>query len=140
MQNYLLGPGLYVVERYAPEKGVRHVALLDVGNRSALSDWGPWSARLLELSTAGLRFDPYNASEGWSLVRPVVDVDAAVRRIHELLTLPTRPYDPVLNNCEHLVSYIETGTRTSPQVRSVAIAAGIVLGVVVLAAAAQRAA
>ena len=140
MPNHLLGPGLYVVERYAPEKGVKHVALLDVGNQSAVSGWGPWSTRLLELSAAGLRFDPYNPSEGWSFVRQVADESAAVHRIHQVLTGPARPYDSVFNNCEHLVSYIETGTPTSPQIRNVAIAAGIVLGVVALAAAVQRAA
>ena len=140
MPSYLLGPGLYVVERYAPEKGVKHVALLDVGNQSAVSGWGPWSARLLELSAAGLPFDPYNPSEGWSLVRRVGDESAAVARIHQVLTGPVRPYDAVFNNCEHLVSYIETGTRMSPQIRNLAIAAGIVLGVVVLGAAVQRAA
>jgi hypothetical protein len=140
MPNYLLGPGLYVVERYAPEKGVKHVALLDVGNQSAVSGWGPWNARLLDLSAAGLRFDPYSPSEGWSLVRRVADESAAVRRIHQVLSGPARPYDVVFNNCEHLVSYIESGTRTSPQIRNVAIAAGIVLGVVALGAAVQRAA
>jgi hypothetical protein len=140
MPNHLLGPGLYVVERYAPEKGVKHVALLDVGNQSAVSGWGPWNARLLELSVAGLRFDPYNPSEGWSLVRRVGDESAAARRVHQVLSGPVRPYDAVFNNCEHLVSYIESGTPTSPQVRTVAIAAGIVLGVAALAAAVRRAA
>ncbi|MGH7613063.1 MAG: hypothetical protein ACREMW_03335 [Gemmatimonadales bacterium] len=140
MPNYLLGPGLYVVERYSPEKGVKHIAFLDVANQSGVSGWGHWNARLLELSAAGLRFDPYNPSEGWSLVRRVADESAAIRRIHQVLTGPTRPYDAVFNNCEHLVSYIETGIRTSPQIRNMAIAAGIVVGVVALAAAAQRAA
>src|SRR5205823_3982535 len=41
---------------------------------------------------------------GWLMKVP------ALRRIHQALTEPARPYDAVLNNCEPLVSHIETGT------------------------------
>ena len=140
MPNHLLGPGLYVVERYSPEKGVKHVAVLDVGNQSGISGWGPWSIRLLESSGAGLRFDLYNPDEGWPLARRIVDEAAAVQRIRQVLTGPPRAYDVVLNNCEHLVSYIESGTPTSIQVRNAVIVAGLILGAIAVGAAARRAA
>ena len=140
MPNHLLDCGLYVVERYSPEKGVKHVAVLDVGNRSGLADWGPHNARLLELSVSGLRFDPYDANQGWAFVRRVANESEAVGRIHCVLGEDPQPYDAVLNNCEHLVSFVESGERKSPQVRGWAIAAGLVIGMITIASVVDRAA
>jgi hypothetical protein len=135
-----VGPGLYVVQRFSPQKGVRHTAVLDVANRSRLVDWGPHGAKLLELSVEGLRFDSYDASHGWEVVRRIADEVGAIGRIHYTLREGSRTYDALFNNCEHLVSFVETGVRRSPQVRKFAITAGVILGVVAIASAGRKAA
>ena len=138
MTNQVLGPGLYVVQRFSPEKGVRHTAVLDVGNRSRVIDWGPFPARLLELSVGGLKFDPYDASHGWEVIRRIPDEHGAIARIHYTLQQVSRTYDLLFNNCEHLVSFVESGVRRSPQVRAALITAGVALAAVALASTGRK--
>ena len=140
----MMGPGLHVVSRVSKEKGgIVHVAIVDVGNRLASSGFGTVVARLLEFSANGLSYDPYDPADGWEYVQTIADEAAAVARVWSVVNERYAAYDLLTNNCEHFVSYVATGLRKSPQVRSVVgllAGVGLVLLVGASLSAANRAA
>jgi len=140
MPNQLFGPGLYIVRRHSPEKGVDHVAVLDVGNRSGVANWGSCAARLLEFTPDGLSFDPCDQAGGWRFEKQLTDERAAATRIQFVLRTLGKPYHLTSNNCEHMVSFVESGKPMSPQVRGALMAAVLMVTVVLIARASRRAA
>lgn len=62
----------------------------------------------------------------WAVERKVeADEPAAFARLHHFLQRNPR-YHFALNNCEHLVSFVETGEALSPQVQGPLVAAVLV--------------
>ncbi len=120
--------GLYVVERYSPTWGVRHVAVLlcqrDDWSASRLQFW------VLEFWFGGLRFSRASDDGGWRVVGRIADQLGARHRLDETLRLGAGAYNLFFNNCEHVVSHIASDVRQSPQVRSAAAAAALVLLVI----------
>lgn len=109
----VLTSGLHVIRVKRPEKLFTHVALLDLG---LLPMVGRDTARavVVELTEPTLRMSylddmPFR----WEYLRPVRDELGAIARWPQAVRRPS--YDPLLNNCEHLVSFVETGERRSPQ-------------------------
>lgn len=123
---------LMVVQRWSETYGVMHVALAEcVPSRSDLR--GALEPRcIVEFShAAGMTVRPFDAREHWTFVGGVGDEQAARARLNELLQR-NDPYDLLLNNCEHMVSYVADGVRHSPQVRRAAFAVAGVIGLVAL--------
>jgi hypothetical protein len=140
MNNTRLPPGLYIAQRYSPEKGVTHVALLDVGNRSGLAPWGSNVPVQFELAPAGLQVACHDSTGGWTVVRRIENETLAIVRLRDAWFNVRQSYDTLFNNCEHFVSYVETGVRKSAQVRAVVGGVGLaMLGVVLLAPAFRKA-
>ena len=73
---------------------------------------------LLEFAPTGLGFTRYNADDAWEYVRQVADESGAISRVRTITAAPRNTYEPFTNNCEHFVSHVEFGERSSPQVRS----------------------
>src|SRR5687767_8285826 len=101
-----LPAGLYVVRQYRQDKGVYHIAILDVGNRLQLLV-PSGEPIVIHLPPNGLRADPVSATGAWDLVRVIVDEVGARARISAALARPK--YELFSNNCEHFVHLIETG-------------------------------
>jgi len=111
-----LNPGLYVVSRWVPEKWVTHVAVLVRGSTYAQRLGRVEPELVVEFDEKGLHAAAPISSQGWEVVRRILDTDGALARIRESAKAPVRPYDLFVNNCEHFVSSVESGQRTSPQV------------------------
>jgi hypothetical protein len=124
MSVQALSRGLHIVKRWSAEKGgFFHFAIADVGNCIGAANFGPVPARILEFSITGMRFEPYDSSDGWQLVETITDEASATSRIWAFVAAPQKSYDLLTNNCEHFVWYVADGRRKSTQVRHVAFAA-----------------
>jgi len=128
-------PGLYVVRRVVGLKS--HVGILVVGNLLGMprGDFFAYARRpplgvLIHFNQAGLHRDLVYDLAGWAIERRMEgNVADAVARLKALLN-SDQQYALLNNNCEHLVSYVETGERKSPQLRGWATAAAIIGGAV----------
>jgi len=133
-----MNPGLYVVRRITATK--IHVGLLVAGNLLGLSriadiyDYarGRPLGLLFHFNPNGIQREIVYDLGGWTVDRRIDgDQAAAIARLQAVLNT-NRRYDLLLNNCEHVVSYVETGERKSPQLRGLATAAVIIGGIVLL--------
>ena len=120
-------PGLYVVRRVTWAK--IHVGILVVGGRPS-----PYRSVgvLVHFNQEGLhREDVYDLA-GWEVLRRIDGNEAeAIARLNAVLQNPER-YALLNNNCEHLVSFVETGERKSPQVRGWLAVGAIVASIALL--------
>jgi hypothetical protein len=122
---------LWIVQRKSEQYGVVHVALVDWIPSWSRPDGDPRLSKIIELSdTSGLTVRPFDESEGWAFVECIDDQPGVRQRLAEVIEIDA-PYHVVFNNCEHMVWYVATGVRRSPQVRNAALA---VVGVIALVA------
>jgi hypothetical protein len=120
-----LTAGLYVVREQQSDKPFEHVALLDLSGVLRLTERDFSRAVIVELTNPRLTFRYLDETpRAWDIGPRVLDELGAAQRWEEAVGLPE--YDLLLNNCEHLVTFITTGKRHSPQLtRGLKIAAGI---------------
>ncbi|HYU29348.1 MAG TPA: lecithin retinol acyltransferase family protein [Gemmatimonadales bacterium] len=84
---------------------------------------------LIHFNQAGLYRDVVYDLAGWTVERRIEDNEVeAIARLKAILN-SDQQYALLNNNCEHLVSYVETGERKSPQVRGL-VGSAAVLGAV----------
>ena len=113
---------LWIVRKWSKQHGVMHVALVEWVPSWSHPDGDPRLSKVIELSSAhGLNVRAFAWNEGWSFVA-CIDGEPGVRARLAQVLRDNAPYDLVLNNCEHMVSYVATGVRKSPQVRNAAVA------------------
>jgi len=110
-----LQPGLYKVRQRSGPKLVVHVGIMDVGNRLRRPEGNYWETVVIHQCPPGIRIDSLDAFGPYEIVRPISDEAGAIRRIRLALRNPR--YDPFWNNCEHFVSFVETGRRESGQLQ-----------------------
>jgi len=127
-------PGLYILRRRAWLKD--HVSILVVGNLLGLPRPGglfshptglPPLGVLIDFTPDGIRREVLYELGDRIVERQINDL-AAMARLMSVLERNPR-YDPVFNNCEHFVSYVETGRPKSPQVRGLTTLAGLALAI-----------
>jgi hypothetical protein len=122
---------LWIVQRPSHQYGITHVALVDWIPSWSHPYGDPRLSRVIELSdSSGLTVRPFDENDGWVFVACINDQQGVRQRLEEVLDA-NAAYDIVFNNCEHMVWYVATGVRKSPQLRSVAFA---VIGVIALVA------
>jgi hypothetical protein len=119
---------LTVIARRNSLKG--HVGILITGNLLGLVRPQELFARprgrapiglLIEFTSDGVRRQLLYDAADWIPVRDIEqDVAGAIDRL--LQWVRTNPvYDPISRNCQHFVSFVETGKSTSPAVTGVAL-------------------
>jgi len=116
-------PGLYVVRRTIGLKS--HVGLLAVNNLPLVG--GRPLGVLIHFNTAGLHRDVVYDLSGWKVERRIKENDGEVGARLKLMLESNQQYALLNNNCEHLVSFVETGERKSPQVQGW-VAAAVIVG------------
>lgn len=136
----VLAEGLYVAREQKSDKPFDHVALLDLSGVLRLTSRDPSRAVIVELTNPRLQFRYLDETpHAWNVGPRVRDEAGAAQRWEEAIGLPN--YDVLLNNCEHLVTFITTGIRQSPQVsRGWEIAAGAAVVAALIVAANRKAA
>jgi len=121
---------LYAVKRPSPGKLVDHAGVLVVGNVLGLlgagdlfQDPSPMGV-VVHLTPQGIETEALNDLGPWAVER--IMADEAGARLRLGLVLQSMPgYDAFARNCEHFVSFIETGEATSPQLRGIATLVGV---------------
>jgi hypothetical protein len=122
---------LWIVQRRSGRYGVIHVALVEWIPSWSHPDGDRGLSKVIEFSDAkGLTIRALDQSEGWTFIERIDDRLGVRERLAEVVGSKA-PYDVVLNNCEHMVWYVATGVRKSPQVRNAAFA---VVGMIALVA------
>ncbi len=122
--------GLFILRRMTSFKN--HVGILVVGSPPLANM--PFGALglLIHFNQAGLHREVVYDLNGWTIQPQIVgNENDIIARLNHVLN-SNQTYALLNNNCEHLVSYVETGERKSPQVRGWAAAAAIVAGLVLL--------
>jgi len=135
-----LTSGLYVVRAQQSDKPFEHVALLDLSGVLRLSGRDPSRAVIIELTNPQLQFRYLDdITHAWVIGPRVEDEAGAARRWDEAILLPN--YHLLWNNCEHLVTFITTGKRESPQIdEGLKFLAGTAAAILFIAAVTRKAA
>lgn len=124
MPHLDLPHGLYWIFNDSPKKGVKHHAILDVGNRLGYPDVSGWNPVIVHQTPPVICREPLGDPNGWHLVGRIADERGAIQRIVEACANPL--YAFISNNCEHFARYVATGVRESKQVQGAGVLAGIV--------------
>jgi hypothetical protein len=126
------GPSqLWIVERKSVQYNVTHVALVEWIPSWSQPAGDPRLSKVLEFSVGtGLAIRAFDWADGWTFVERIDDRLGVRDRLARVIA-SNAPYDLVLNNCEHMVSFVATGVRESPQVRHAVCA---VVGMIALVA------
>lgn len=122
--------GLYLIQRFAKDKGVIHYAILDQGMRlfQILPQHPYFPARIIHLSPKGFQLEAYDEALGWTIVKKIEDEASAIQRTIEAAKNPD--YNLIGNNCEHFARYVADGKRESHQVQLVGVLGAIALLVI----------
>jgi len=128
---------LFVLKRRSPGKVVEHSGVLVVGNllgllsaKDLFQDRRPLGVIVHSTPPGGVQHEVVYELGPWRIERMMVDETGAMARLRWVLEHRPR-YDAGFSNCEHLVSFVETGEAQSPQVRgitTVAVAAALLWG------------
>lgn len=121
--------GLYLVQQWRPDKGVTHVAVLDLGNSSGYAATAPSEPLLIHLSPSGLQVERLHGTGQWSLMERAPDTHAAVNRL--LAAASNSRYNVLANNCEHFARFVVRGLPESPQLVGALVFTGLVAALVV---------
>ena len=128
--------GLYKVRQLGGSKKFAHYGILDVGNCLRRPGGSYFKPEVIHQIPPGIRSDTLHDFGPYKIVRKITDVEDAIRRYHLALNNPK--YDLFGNNCEHFVSYVETGRRESGQLQGFVVLAGLA-AFVIFAIASERA-
>jgi hypothetical protein len=115
--------GLYLLKQKAPEKGVDHYGILDVGNRMQLPNVPEHEAVVVHQTPPKARADWLRQTGAWEVLGRVTDERFALARVRVALQTPN--YNLFGNNCEHFARFIATGKRESTQVQGAVVMAGL---------------
>jgi hypothetical protein len=140
-EQSVLRAGLCVIRRFAPEKGVDHVAILDATNQlgnTAFTDGA--AVRYEVLPERGLQASLHDFSAAWTAARWITNQRAAAVRLAAEWRAGPQSYDLAENNCEHFASRVELGVKRSPQLDTVVWVGIGVLALIALAPGARSAA
>ena len=117
--------GLYLVARRAPEKGVDHYGILDIGNRFGLPEADGVNPVIVHQRPPSIAVEwlKDTGTTPWRLLGRVTDETHARRRLRQAAANPA--YNLFGHNCEHFARFIATGKPASSQLRTVGFVAGL---------------